>query len=131
MEEDNICPICYDNLDSKNNTIELLCKHKFHLECILLVYKNAKLSYSYNKKKIRKCPFCRLDGGYLPLVCPQVPLDGIHHEYEEFKKMDKSEIEKYFDKSRCHTILVSGKNQGDQCSRKCIENTKYCKLHTT
>jgi hypothetical protein len=135
MEDEKICPICYDDLDSKKDIVKLLCGHKFHYECILLIYKNAKLSYMHNKKKIRRCPFCRMDGGYLPLILPQVPLNGIHVEYvnlEIFQNNNNWEaIEQYFNRERCHTILKSGKNMGNQCSRRCIKNIKFCKIHNT
>jgi len=87
----------------------------------------------YNKKKIRKCPFCRENGGFIPLILPQVPLSGIHIEHVELeiyqKLNDMEAIEQYFDRGLCHTILKSGKNIGNQCSKKCLGITKLCKLH--
>jgi hypothetical protein len=131
--EETLCPICYDNLDSQKNIVELCCGHKFHYNCVLMVFKNNIHQYPYNSNKIRKCPFCRMDGGYLPLIYPQVPLQFINLEYNELETYrqnhDFEAIEKYFDKTRCHTILKSGRNKGCQCSRKQLINSKFCKQH--
>ena len=34
MNNDNICPICYDSLED-NNTTKIECGHKFHINCII------------------------------------------------------------------------------------------------
>lgn len=134
-DEDRLCPICYDNLDYTQNTIKLICGHEFHNSCILMIYKNAKSNNLYNTKKIRRCPFCRMDGGYLPLILPQVPLKDIHIEYVElelFKKMkDRESIKQFLDSNKCHKILTSGKNIGNQCSKKHLTDSNYCKIHAS
>lgn len=131
--EESMCPICYDSLESQENIVELCCGHKFHYNCVLMVFKNNTRQYQYNTSKIRKCPFCRMDGGFLPLIYPQVPLQFIHLKYDELKthqqNNDFRSIEKYFDKNRCYTILKSGSNKGCQCSRKHFKDIKFCKQH--
>ena len=48
---ENECPICYEILTNKNVCV-LECYHKFHLSCVLNLYKTDN---SYNNK----CPLCR------------------------------------------------------------------------
>jgi len=60
-EECDECAICGDNLDNGEQVHILKCNHKFHLDCIYKQY-----IFSQSKKK-RECPYCRKDGGFLPL----------------------------------------------------------------
>ena len=79
------CLICHEVLD--NTKVKLLCGHIFHYECILLSYKSKIPKYS-NSIRIdeRKCPYCRKDGGYLEIIDTNIPLNGIHKEYDIFIK---------------------------------------------
>jgi hypothetical protein len=45
---DDPCAICLDNVDLRQNTLELDCNHHFHVECIV----------DWNYKR-RGCPLCR------------------------------------------------------------------------
>ena len=47
MNNDNICPICYDSLED-NNTTKIECGHKFHINCIIKWFRTGS----------EKCPLC-------------------------------------------------------------------------
>jgi len=127
------CPICYDDNDER--LITLKCGHKFHYMCIFETYKNN-VKNKHNGKwynKIRECPYCRLDGGYLELPEKIIPSEYIHREYKEFISYVKNEklssLKKYLNPDKCCTILSKGKNKGMQCSKK-KNNGDYCKIHS-
>lgn len=123
MEE---CPICYEELNDKN--IEtLLCDHKFHYDCILNVYKNPVI-----KREIRICPFCRGNGGYLSNVNHEIPIKGIHKNYNIFMdyiKTNNDKCKEFFVKGRCIAILKTGENKGAQCHSKNKQHSDFCGKH--
>ena len=124
------CSICYENLD--NDTVK--CLHKFHYNCILLTYKTSYNNInSYSYKRRRECPYCRRDGGYLPLKMGVLPIKHIHKEYDKYIKDTETnnleKWEKYFIKNKCKAILKSGKNAGNQCSKNLKGDSKYCSMH--
>lgn len=131
--ENEYCPICYQPSDER--LVTLKCGHKFHYQCILETYKNnIKNKYSgkwYNK--VRECPYCRTDGGYLELEKRCIPVEYIHKEYKEFitkvNNGDISMIKKYLNPVKCCMILSKGKNKGLQCSKKKSDGD-YCKIHS-
>ena len=128
--DSNICPICFDKLEENEDKVKLTCGHCFHYDCILLVYKNNVQQKKYN---VRKCPYCRSNGGYLKYKVGGLPIANIHREYDELKKnLEKGNfnmIEKYLIKDKCHAILKSGINKGNQCSRNKCEGKNFCKTH--
>ena len=128
-ESKDICAICHDELDE--TTISLKCNHKFHYDCILLIYKNPQ---GGKYKNIRMCPYCRSDGGYLPIKENVIPIQYIHREYEDVRKFystgNYEYIEKYLNKNKCWALLQSGKNKGCQCSKNPQSNSKFCKIHS-
>ena len=74
--QNNICGICKDELLEDNKIKEELiktnCNHIFHFECLEESYKqNINKYYEYNK--IRQCPYCRKDTGYIPLINNNMP----------------------------------------------------------
>lgn len=117
--EDNICKICYDSLETQNNISLLKCGHKFHYECIMLTYKTLKGK--------RQCPYCRKDGGYLDLYPGKAPIKNIHKEYSDFKNGNLDSIK--FIEGKCKFILKRGKNVGNQCSFNIKTNQGYCARH--
>jgi hypothetical protein len=130
-KDENLCYICYDKLEN-SDVIELKCGHKFHYDCIFLSYKtNLVPSFSTNRK--RECPYCRNDGGYLPLKIGYMPQRDINLRYNEYQNdilnNNFEKWEKYFIKTNCYCILKTGKNSGKQCSRKKFGDTNYCKTH--
>ena len=126
------CAICYEKMD--DSEIKLICGHKYHYNCILNSYKSDSLK---NIRNSRKCPYCRNNGGFLPLIKNVYPCKGIHIEYYEieqlllrndFEKL-KEVTDKYIDKSKCNAILKSGNNKGYQCKKNKKKNSDYCHLH--
>jgi len=96
-----------------------------------MVFKN---SVNINKyKSIRNCPYCREDGGYLPLKLGILPIKYIHKEYNELKEYnktgDKNLIKKYLIEGRCSAILKTGIKKGFQCSKNNDNDNDYCKKH--
>jgi len=129
---ENDCPICYDTLDTNDITIK--CGHKFHYNCILNTFKS---DVSKNIRHIRKCPYCRNDSGYLPLIENTYPFKGIHVEYFEIQlyllRNDFDKIKeitsKYIDKTKCNSILKTGLNKGYQCKKNKKKDLDFCHLH--
>ena len=108
------CKVCYDNIED-GNYIELKCSHAYHSDCILM-------SYQMKTDRFRECPYCRKDGGYLPLLDGQTPIKNIHREW-------LIENKNYGYYGRCIGVLKSGKNKGKQCTCKANGTDKYCGRH--
>lgn len=128
-ESRDICAICHDEL--KGDIVTLKCNHKYHYECILLIYKNPQ---DGKYKNTRMCPYCRGDGGYLPIRENIIPVQYVHKEYEDVRKFNITGnyeyINKYLNKEKCKAILKTGKNKGCQCSKKKQINLEFCKTHS-
>ena len=134
VTEEEECAICCDKLDNRYETIELKCGHKFHYECIFESFKAASQLNRYTNK-IRDCPYCRAKSNYLPLKEGMVPMRGIHEEYSflKGKTINISIIrEKYFLKDKCQSIILTGANKHQQCSRKISKKseTNECAIHS-
>ena len=111
-DQENECLVCYDQLTSEN-TITLLCNHKFHYECIVK-------SYTMNTNKKKNCPYCRRNGGWLKLPENHTPIRNVHKEYYLKKKL----------LTCCKAILQSGPNKGKQCLNKAkVCYGGYCGCH--
>jgi len=128
------CAICYENLDETKITLK--CKHIFHYDCILNAYKHSIIKPA-TINKFRKCPYCRTNGGYLPLKENTYPFKGIHLEYYEieqhlirndFAKL-KEITDKYINKKKCNAIIKTGINKGYQCKKNKQTDIDYCHLH--
>jgi hypothetical protein len=153
--EEKECPICYDNMilrenniygtetnkNDLNNTtvIQLECGHQFHYNCILTSFKSIlKIS---NSKKVRHCPFCRSNGGYLPLELKTFPIKNIHKEYKLIQQyIDENRLDKvyaiakennFISEDKCQAVLTTGLNKGMQCkkNKKKISDSEYCCIH--
>ena len=79
------CMICSDIFSNNIKTSTLKCGHKFCHDCIFDWYKQSVNCYSTGSK-IRECPYCRQDGGYLELLEGEKPLKNIHLEYKSVPK---------------------------------------------
>jgi hypothetical protein len=129
------CPVCCEILDrDKEEIVKLNCGHEYHYNCIFLSYRSAISLNRYSTK--RECPYCRSKGEYLQLKPGLVPIKGIHQEYSNLAgNLVKVDIlrEKYFDPNKCQSILVSGSNKFQQCSRKASKDAppekNMCSLH--
>jgi len=127
------CAICYEKLD--NSAIKLKCGHTFHYNCIFNSYKMS--TVKNNVKLFRKCPYCRNNGGFLPIRENIYPHKNIHIEYYEIEQhlirndFDKLKqfVDKYIDKTKCNAILKSGINKGYQCKKNKKKYHDYCHLH--
>ena len=125
-KQNNMCGICKDKLLDINNDeilcneelINTNCNHVFHLECLEESYIHNLKKY-YQSYKIRECPYCRSETGYIPLIHKN-PIKFIHKEYNVEEKI------------KCTAIIKSGKNKGNicGCNIKNINNgNKYCGKH--
>lgn len=132
----NDCAICYEKMNE--NQITLKCKHTFHYDCILNSYKHCIKNLHISLiKKPRLCPYCRNNGGYLPLRENTYPFKGIHLEYYEIEQhLIRNDIvklkeitDKYINKKKCNAIIKTGLNKGYQCKKNKQKNTDYCHLH--
>ena len=123
-EECEECDICGDNLDNGKDVHILKCKHKFHLDCI---YKQYMFSQS-NKK--RECPYCRKDGGFLPLKNidgrQSIPLRHINKEFIIYKKKSSNSKSGVIKTDTCKGI----KKDGSPCVNNSYPgNCGYCRIH--
>ena len=59
--DDNICSICLNSIDKKDNIKTCCNNHIFHEECMA---KYIHFNYKQNKKLESKCPTCRCDIDY-------------------------------------------------------------------
>lgn len=101
---DNTCNICGELNDE--NSILLRCNHKFHSNCLYLIYKNN------NYKDIKFCPYCRTS-------------NNIFFDFytKKYKPIKNNII------NSCQGIIKNGFNKGKICNNKCI-NGNYCKKHS-
>ena len=128
IQEIKECAICYDELNNRNEIVKLNCGHEFHYECIF---------YAYKTKNKRKCPFCRGYGGYLQLKKNEFPVKNVHYEFNEIelyinsKNYEKLQevCDKYYDNSKCNSIILNGQKKGSQCSKSKSQNSNYCYMH--
>ena len=112
---DSLCSICGSNI-LENEKIHILpCNHKFHYDCLLKFLKTD-LSYP----RCNKCPYCRQEFTYLPLLDDIKPIKFIHKEYY----------------SKCSGVYLSGKLKGNMCNNQIIitddnndNENKYCRYH--
>lgn len=134
--ENKECPICYEPIN-QNDLVKLKCGHEFHNDCIIFAYKTnlkTKNSHYTNLFKIRICPYCRRDGGFLECKLNEIPQQYIHKNYELFnlslKNDDKDYYLKYLNPNKCLSILKSGLKKGNQCEAKpYCSDSLYCKRH--
>lgn len=130
-EDDKICNICYTEIRDNEIISKLKCGHIFHNECIFYTYKNN-MENKYNDG-IRRCPYCRKDGGFLKLNSNMIPIAGIHEDYNRFiNYILEGNRDKYIDflnKDKCLAILKSGDNKGLQCKFNPSNGSDFCKKH--
>lgn len=123
---DDICAICGDNITCRLSH-KLNCgpkdqPHEFHYECLM------KNSFNTPDKGI-KCPYCRINIGFLPLVnglkkiTPGIHCSPYFHDIQEKKK----ELIKY--QVKCNHILTRGKRKNQLCGKNCKLGSNYCGLH--
>ena len=118
LKPENFCNICYCEHDS--SSVVLKCNHKYHYECILHSYKIN------NTKKKRACPYCRSDGGYLPLLKDTKPEKNIHREYTTWLNKDKKQNSKSC--KQCIGVVMNGPNKNSRCVNKATKGD-YCGMH--
>ena len=118
---DNLCFICYENIDKSQPQVTLPCQHRYHYQCILLVFKSIIQKSSYASKQ---CPYCRSNTLFLPLIPGIQPIKYIHQEY---LPSGKSKIQ--YIPGKCKYILKRGPKSGYQCSNCIKTEDGYCKKH--
>ena len=128
FNDEKLCLICYDKYDENHTKkdkmlpVKLKCGHVFHYECIYMTYKSKQTN-----SKLRQCPLCRKDGGFLPLIPGQGPQKYIHLEYAKLKNNETINIELI--PGKCKYILKTGKNAGCQCKFGIKTDEGYCNMH--
>ena len=120
--------------------ITLDCGHSFHHDCLVdwIMTKDKKSYYSPAHCYKLFCPYCRKKFTYVPLPENMFPIRYIHQEYNIIQSFIDSKDEvslnevcpKLFNQNYCNTILKTGKNCGNQCSRQKINGSNMCKLHS-
>lgn len=109
----DLCQICY--LDNNLYSTTLLCNHKYHWDCIKkYIIKNRSINtvcpycsdYFIIKELEKKCTICNKITFYDSKKC------------------------KLHLKKPCSYILKSGKNKGKNCSKYCLDNSKFCRIHS-
>jgi hypothetical protein len=151
--DDSICAICYEEMNIRDDNLyhddfdknkiddktimQLKCGHKFHYKCIMMTFTNS--LKKYNGSKTRRCPFCRSNGGYLPLKPKTFPIKNIHNEFDlikyhvyhnEFDEIYKIAKENEFlNEDKCQALLTTGNNKGVQCKKNKKKDCNYCAIH--
>lgn len=97
---DSLCSICGSDILENDKYHILPCVHKFHYDCLLKFLKTD-LSYP----RCNKCPYCRQEFSYLPLLNDIKPIKFIHKEYYYEKEIIK-----------CKGVYLSGQLKGLQCN---------------
>ncbi len=79
MNETFTCNICLEDINDLSTKIVLKCndKHIFCYKCIFEWYDKIK-----NNDNSCSCPFCRQNGGFLPLIGEGEEIAGIHKQNE-------------------------------------------------
>ena len=116
-EDDDTCLISHQPLN--DTKIKLMCGHSFNYEAIFKELYNQK--YHMPKTEIQKvlnneikCPYCRkIQKGILPYVSG----------FEKVKYVN-SPASLIMMCNNCIYIFKSGKNKGNACNKKCID--EYC-----
>lgn len=136
------CAICGDELLPGSDTYKLSCNHTYHKTCIMLEVEST------NKSKYM-CPYCRTPIKNVPLFEYQIPIKGVHEEYQKYKGkyLTHQEFKQFLnsndDNRRCEALVfttdLDTKNNGKcftiynntrQCCRKKTKNGDYfCSQH--
>jgi hypothetical protein len=118
---DSLCSICGSNIleneNEKENTHILPCSHKFHYYCLLKFLKT-----DLSNPRCNKCPYCRQEFNYLPLLDGMKPMKYIHFEYIKPKKINEI-------KCQCIGVYLSGINKGLRCNNFVNQHNRYCRYH--
>ena len=117
--DDTLCLI--SNLPLEENSVKLVCGHKFNYNAIFNEIKYQKRPNHLETQKLYrselKCPYCRtIQKGLLPSRKNFENIDGVNWP----KKYQ-------FKANLCGYIYKSGKRKGNKCGRKCFN--KYCDAH--
>jgi hypothetical protein len=121
-EEENVCLISQEPLDSKNK-IQLSCGHTFNLENLFKeIYRQKKVINIKETQRLKifqiKCPYCRkIHDNLLPYVDGYDKIYGVNSPVKYCMYLHE-----------CSAILKSGKRRGEMCNKKC--NSEFCKVHT-
>jgi len=120
--DNNKCIIC-NILMTEQDEITIKCGHKYHYDCIYNWYKHCLNIMPQHSIlfKLRECPYCRKDGGYLPF--------NEKYEYDKFihKKLLNKTIHKPTSKKYVYCSAKTLHNK--QCKNKIIDEIKYCHIH--
>lgn len=131
---DSLCSICGSDILENEQDHILPCNHKFHYDCLL---KFLKFDLSY--PRCNKCPYCRQEFLYLPLLEGMKPIKSIHKEYNEKVKLFKFNNHFQYEKEliKCKGIYLSGKQRGLECNNfisvqkneNYMNQDYYCRYH--
>ena len=117
--ESNVCLISGDKL-IENETIELVCKHKFNYDSIFneVMQQRRSTRYSYTGISYKiKCPYCRtIQNGILPSLPGKKLVKYVNTPEKYVMKLNK-----------CGYTFISGKKKGVACNKNC--HGKYCPQH--
>ena len=130
IADDNIeyCGICTDALDNSKK-VQLSCNHSYCYQCIYDWFQtrnSTSVQHYSNYGKPRECPYCRKDGGWLPLKDGYTPLKNIHKEYVPLQKSKK----KYYSCKYIECGAPLKTKPGKTCingGKSCYGN--YCGIH--
>ena len=105
---------------TKDNTIKLLCNHKFDYVALFTEVKSFKENnFNYLKTKELRCPYCRkVQNKLLPFLPNKIKEQCYGVNFPESYTM----MPNY-----CQYVFKSGKNKGHPCSKLCYG--ELCKNH--
>lgn len=115
------CLITMEKLD--NNSIKLVCGHKFNYIPLYKELENQKIKNNLEITRTSyyqvKCPYCRtIQDGLIPYNknFPELKLRGVNSPNSQCFKPNK-----------CSKILKSGKRKGETCNISCYH--EFCGIH--
>ena len=115
-EENEICGICSEDINTHKDLDTLRCKHVYHHACILEWFISIEKKKGMGTVLHRQCPYCCVQSDYLPLRDNEIPVKYVHKQYTKAVKAHAS--------IKCKGSLKSGK----KCRYKAKYNG-YCGIH--
>ena len=89
-----ICSVIFNT--GSPELVQLKCSHAFCHECIMDWYIQCEKNKKSGKNSMHECPYCRQDGGFLPLAPNETPIKNIHAEYKNSVNNKYNNYNKYY-----------------------------------
>jgi len=132
----NPCTINYNNSECcicleiiKTNLARLKCDHLFHYECIFSWYSRL-VNNNNNSTEYHKCPMCNQDGGLLPIIDGQEPIENITELLPNCKAVP-IKLPIIYQFRQCKALIKSKKSAryNQECGNRIPGFSNFCNIH--